>query len=185
MTFLTKFEFKYSRPFLSAAETDDVKCSLSWKLYATIWQETERTLSEAERVPDIFSAVFPCVAWTAETFMSVLTIKWISWKYMISVLLLPFGERRIICIRFADSFVRKNLNKWRAETLGYLSRTKDVIIRSIDRKSTSHPRRPWSQNRITSLWRWFADLLNQVSFYEKSMLLKSLPFSPDSIRYVS
>ena len=73
-TFLTKFEFEYSRPFLSPAETNHVHAVSAENCTPQFGKKLSERYSEAESVLDIFSAVLPCVGWAAETFMSVLTI---------------------------------------------------------------------------------------------------------------
>ena len=49
------------------------------------------------------------------------------------------------------SFVRKNLNDRRVRTVEHLGQTRDVIARSIFRRSSSHSHGPSSHKRITSL----------------------------------
>ena len=173
-----KFEIRIFPPPFSIAETESRHRGLSWKS-CHVLEKTEQILSKQLSAFQLFLSRLPCAVWPAETLMSVFKItKVISWKYKISIILL-LAEKRSIFIEFHHhEFYRENLVNRRVRIIEYLRQSMDVTNRSIARRSNSHPRRPSSHNRITSLWRWSADLQNQVLFYEKSMLLNFCLFHP-------
>ena len=70
---------------------------------------------------------------------------------MISIILTLFEERLISASDSPQVLSEENLDKHRVKITGYLSESKDVIVRSIDERSSSHPRGPPTHNRITSL----------------------------------
>ena len=70
---------------------------------------------------------------------------------MISIILTLFEERLISASDSPQVLSEENLDNCRVKITGYLSETKDVIVRSIDKRSTSNPRGPPTHKRITSL----------------------------------
>ena len=183
MTFLTKFEFEFSRPFSFCCWDSRMQSQL--KLYTTFWQKTEWTLPETESVPDIFSASPPVWLGRLRPLCQFWTINCESAENIWSVFFYFLSRKdALLASNLPRIWSEKSLSEWRAEIIGlqfYQGCNHQEYQQEI------HFAFPWAlESKAHHLTlKVMCEFTKQVSFYEKSMLLKSMPFSSDSIRYVS